>query len=120
MKDESQVKGSWRSAKGGYIYLAAEDFDEGEGYALTIKEVMHEEVIDQIKSKGKNIEKKDVFSCSFDETDRKMSINATRARQIADIAGSNKVENWGGVKVYVHRTEKVYFGKPGSLEVRGV
>ncbi len=121
MKPEDQIKGSWRSAAGDYIYLAAEDFDVGESYTLTIKAVKHDTVRDLKESKK---QKREVLlqkvAIVFEETERLLTVNATRARQVSEISGSVKCQNWVGVKVNVFRTEKVYFGKPGSLEIRDI
>ena len=75
-------------------YLGAYDFNDGEQRIATIKDVKQ----GIIKSeRGDESE----IVISFVEPFKPMIINATNAKMIAKIRGSNYIEDWKGVQFYI-------------------
>ena len=75
-------------------YLGAYDFNEGEQRIATIKDVKQ----GIIKSeRGDEAE----IIVSFVEPFKPMIINATNAKMIAKISGSNYIEDWKGKQFYI-------------------
>ena len=99
------LKGTWRTALG-KVYLAAEDFEDGQEMTVTIASVTREEVIDPGTKQPKKL-----ITLHFENTPRCMALNVTNARRISEITGTPRVEKWVGQKIVLNKEEAKAFGK---------
>lgn len=76
--------------------LAGKEFLVGEeltkDVTLTIKTVTREEVQSQAGKENKIV-------CTFEETDRKIILNVTNCKRIAEQVGSGFIQDWIGQKI---------------------
>lgn len=82
---------------------------------LTIKGVKQEEV-----AQPRTNQKKKKVCLTFQETDKKMVLNATNRDIIAKLLGTWDYTKWGGTKIQLYKDPKVRFGteEVGGLRVR--
>ncbi len=113
-----RVTGSYRTAfdpndKNRSKHLAADDFNSnGQPVSLTITFGTYEEVI----SPGNR--KKKMAVIHFKETEKGLALNATNARAIQDILGTNQIAQWEGSKISLFRTTINAFGRQNVPCVR--
>ena len=107
-----QAKGTWRSALGRDT-LGVGDFDPGDRVRLTIDVVSFDQVPDPKTGKPS---KKAVIH--FRETARGLVLNATNSQRIAALAGSQRVEKWGGTRIVLGLEEGRLFAGGRGPTVR--
>jgi len=94
-------------------YLGSWDVPDDEDLILTIDHVEQNDVKNERGSERKLV-------AHFAESGYKpMILNTTNAKAIGKVCGSNKVENWEGLRVAIH-TEKVtaFGGTTDALRIR--
>jgi|TARA_Y100000296_G_scaffold38168_1_gene44192 hypothetical protein len=84
-------------------YLKADEFEVGKSYKLTIKDT--EEVIFDGKNGNPDTHK---LALTFNETEKKLTLNKTNATTISSLYGSES-DTWPGKVILLFRT-KVSFG----------
>ena len=75
-------------------YLGAYDFADGEQRLVTVKSV------EQKTIKSERGDEQEI-TINFVESYKPMIINATNAKTIAQISGSNFIEDWTGLQFYI-------------------
>lgn len=96
-------------------FLGGWSFENGDE-TLTIKEVSEEEMYDS-QTQGK----KKGLCLWFEEKDLPMVLNVTNSDTIAQVVGSDKLEDWVGHAIVVGQSEIKAFGKPQTvIRVRNV
>ena len=103
--NSEQLRGSWRTALG-KVYLAAEDFEDGQEMTVEIESVTREDVVDPGTKQPKTL-----ITLHFKGTPRTLALNVTNARRISEIVGSPRVDKWPGHKIVLHREMAKSFGK---------
>ena len=107
-----EVTGSYRLASDSK-HLAADDLNtDGKPISLTIEKGVFEEVI----SPGNR--KKSMLCLHFIGATKALAVNATNAKAITQILGTNQVSEWKGKKVSLFRTTIKAFGNDNMPCIR--
>ena len=102
--------------------LGVYDLDPGQEITLTIKHVEECDVPDPKSGKARPMP-----VVRFEQTPKGLVLNRTNAKRITDLAGTNKLGQWGGIRVTLHHEEDRLFGggrgptlrvKPGPRQAR--
>lgn len=98
MNDKEALTGAWRSKVSNSEFLAADDFDEGEITNVIVEKVVFAEPV------LPRTNKKEKRACAvLRGTDKLLILSVGRARAIAKLAGSNRMEKWSGTRIGLTR-----------------